>query len=714
MASFQIPNEWLCPITLSLMRDPVIAVDGHTYERSAMEEWFVAATVANRPVRSPKTNEILASKMLVSNHGLRSVMEDYFTQNPLALHATAASVSTGFQNTPLTLTAETFTKDGELYLHGRIEATGKVERKPIVLIAIVDNSGSMDEPAEPADAAESFGYTRQDLVAHGLNTLAAILGPEDMIAIVKFSTQASVVMRPTRMNETGKAAVKAAVATIKPESQTNIFEGCRVANDIANQADMAGRHIVGLLLTDGFPNVNPPRGILQTLRGLERKNPWSLSTFGFGYKLDSILLTELATWGHGVFGFIPDCTMVGTVLINFLANMLSTSALNVSVQVGPHTVLDFPRVADSHEFILRLPFSDIESVRFQGTDYLVGESKEPPMFAVAHADYCETLKTALYLAQTGNFDGAGNPFQKFYDKYELVDGPVKQLLRDIKSPVESEGQVSLSLNPKYFASWGAHYLRCYIDAQAQRLCMNFKDPGLQIYGSDLFHQIQDLGDKAFTTIPPPLPSKSKPAPSYSVGFAAFAAPAPAPVPASAPVSMASWHNQSGGCFHGDSRIKMADGSLKKMSEVVAGEEVATPHGPVPIEAVVVCGSQLASQPMVQLENLSITPWHPIYIAEEWVYPASLAPYTSRPVKTVYNLVLPTVHIVYVEGYQCCTLGHTYTGPVIGHSFFGTERVIQSLLKIDGWNDGRPTFLNLKALRDPVSGQICDWIDAPIL
>jgi hypothetical protein len=140
--------------------------------------------------------------------------------------------------------------------------------------------------------------------------------------------------------------------------------------------------------------------------------------------------------------------------------------------------------------------------------------------------------------------------------------------------------------------------------------------------------------------------------------------------------------------------------------------VATPEGYFPVTAVVVCGSQLPSQPMVQLENLSITPWHPVRIAGEWKFPAELAPYTSRPVKVVYNLVLPAIHIVYAEGYQCCTLGHGYTGPVIEHPFFGTDRVIQSLRKIAGWDEGRPTFVNLKAVRDD-AGQICDWVDAPM-
>ena len=48
----EYPTEMDCPITQSLMLDPVTASDGHTYERSAIQYWF--DTGHNR---SPVTNE---------------------------------------------------------------------------------------------------------------------------------------------------------------------------------------------------------------------------------------------------------------------------------------------------------------------------------------------------------------------------------------------------------------------------------------------------------------------------------------------------------------------------------------------------------------------------------------------------------------------------------------------------------------------------------
>jgi pyridoxal/pyridoxine/pyridoxamine kinase len=35
-----VAEELSCPICLKLMTDPVVADDGHTYQRQAIEEWI--------------------------------------------------------------------------------------------------------------------------------------------------------------------------------------------------------------------------------------------------------------------------------------------------------------------------------------------------------------------------------------------------------------------------------------------------------------------------------------------------------------------------------------------------------------------------------------------------------------------------------------------------------------------------------------------------
>ena len=47
-----LPRHFVCPITHMCMREPVVAADGHTYERAAIERWLRTSTT------SPMTNEV--------------------------------------------------------------------------------------------------------------------------------------------------------------------------------------------------------------------------------------------------------------------------------------------------------------------------------------------------------------------------------------------------------------------------------------------------------------------------------------------------------------------------------------------------------------------------------------------------------------------------------------------------------------------------------
>lgn len=90
------------------------------------------------------------------------------------------------------------------------------------------------------------------------------------------------------------------------------------------------------LLTDGCPNMEPPRGHLPTLEKLKQKTNFtcSINTFGFGYELDSKLLEDIAILGNsGSYGFIPDGSFVGTIFVNAVTTLLTTVATNVQVRM---------------------------------------------------------------------------------------------------------------------------------------------------------------------------------------------------------------------------------------------------------------------------------------------------------------------------------------------------------------------------------------------
>ncbi len=66
-----IPDDYRCPITYQIMEDPVVALDGHSYERKAIEEWF------NRCTRSPMTNQVLVATTVMPNHTLKKLISTF-------------------------------------------------------------------------------------------------------------------------------------------------------------------------------------------------------------------------------------------------------------------------------------------------------------------------------------------------------------------------------------------------------------------------------------------------------------------------------------------------------------------------------------------------------------------------------------------------------------------------------------------------------------
>jgi hypothetical protein len=67
----------VCPITQEVMMDPVVAADGHTYERRAIEIWLAQSD------RSPLTNSPLSSRALQPNWLVRSMLSKLRDQAPV-------------------------------------------------------------------------------------------------------------------------------------------------------------------------------------------------------------------------------------------------------------------------------------------------------------------------------------------------------------------------------------------------------------------------------------------------------------------------------------------------------------------------------------------------------------------------------------------------------------------------------------------------------
>ena len=67
----ELPPAFICPITQEVMRDPVTAADGHSYEASAITTWLASSDL------SPLTGQPLVHKELTRSHALRNAIEEH-------------------------------------------------------------------------------------------------------------------------------------------------------------------------------------------------------------------------------------------------------------------------------------------------------------------------------------------------------------------------------------------------------------------------------------------------------------------------------------------------------------------------------------------------------------------------------------------------------------------------------------------------------------
>ncbi|KAJ6418653.1 hypothetical protein OIU84_001926 [Salix udensis] len=71
-----IPNQFRCPISLDLMKDPVTLSSGITYDRESIETWLEGGNFT-----CPVTNQVLRSFDQIPNHSLRKMIQEWGVAN---------------------------------------------------------------------------------------------------------------------------------------------------------------------------------------------------------------------------------------------------------------------------------------------------------------------------------------------------------------------------------------------------------------------------------------------------------------------------------------------------------------------------------------------------------------------------------------------------------------------------------------------------------
>jgi len=197
----------------------------------------------------------------------------------------------------------------------------KSERQPVALTFVVDVSGSMREGA------------RLELVKHSLRLLVSQLDPADSISLVKFSSDAALLLPMTSARH--KDLIESAIHPLHPEGSTNTEAGLRMGYEqaLAALTPRANNRVV--LLTDGVANVGltDPNALVAMVER-QRQAGIYLNTVGVGMNnVNDNLLEQLANKGDGLCNYVDDEQEVRRALVENFTGAFQVIARDVKVQV---------------------------------------------------------------------------------------------------------------------------------------------------------------------------------------------------------------------------------------------------------------------------------------------------------------------------------------------------------------------------------------------
>ncbi|EFR00125.1 U-box domain-containing protein [Nannizzia gypsea CBS 118893] len=649
-----------------------------------------------------------------------------------------------------------------------------VPHVPCDIVLVIDISGSMNSSAPIPTGergGEDTGLSILDLTKHAARTIIETLNENDRLAVVTFCTEVKVAFELDFMNKENKSMVLRAINKLYGTSSTNLWHGIKEGLKVLTATPVRENVQSLLVLTDGAPNhMCPAQGYVPKLRQtlLDHRNSTGslplIHTFGFGYYLRSPLLQSIAEIGGGIFAFIPDAGMIGTVFVHAVANLFSTftpqaklilqgdSSSELRVDLGSKPGLELEkstgngislrlgslRYGQSRDIIIHYgKSSKSRTVNMQGKLVYTagGETREIEVQKMAHIDeisvsqavcdyhlmrsrLCTLLRTFHPLEDTAeNFNFPTTDIEDIRTKLESLATEIKglsqsdeynlSLFEDIagESP---HGQISMALSStEFYGRWGQHYLLSILNAHVNQLCNSFKDSGPLMYGKDspLFNKCRTELDEVFDNLPPPKPSRSVPTLPPGVSRPAM--------------RMSHYNRSSGPCFTGSCRVRLAGSGSERVSPTIPIEylrppvSVWTPQGPRKVRAVL--QSIVKDVEICEIDCLQITPWHPMKFQGKWEYPINMTNGDAQAFSgNIYSVLLepdsnPDAHAIMVEDHICVTLGHgILQGDIRAHELFGNyQLVIKQLELLPKLPNGLLHCVGVE--RSPESGRICGLI-----
>ena len=446
------------------------------------------------------------------------------------------------------------------------------QKKPVNVIISYDRSYSMSNAANPNGDEITKYYSKNDLGKHSMSIVINSLGPNDTIQIITYDSVVETVLTRTAMNDSGKILALDSIKKIEPRGCTELWKGLKAAMDAALiTSNQLGDSTV-IMITDGEPSNSPVEGEVETLKNYRKEthNNCRLHTIGIGYDIKSKLLADLTDNGQfgGSFIFIPDGSMMITSWVNLLANEKNIIGKNLTININ-ETILNLGTIkyGQNKTFLVNSSeFKNITSIQYDSMNNTIIHIPITDTISKNNNNVIfEVVRTKILKAMNDILKFSSLDINKSLD---ILRASVSEAFEMIDShPIIDDmvGEISLGFQSNATVKkWGAHYIRSLITAHTNRDCLNFKDPGLKIYESDMIKKTREEVDAIANAIEVPQPSirmytSSSNGNQYTTQTV------------SQFDFQSSYNNASGGCFGADGTIILKNGTFKFIKDLKKGD-----------------------------------------------------------------------------------------------------------------------------------------------
>jgi Ca-activated chloride channel family protein len=264
------------------------------------------------------------------------------------------------------------------------------------LVLVVDCSGSMDEAG------------KMETTKAALRTLASSLRSTDRVAMVCYSTEAQVALKPT--SGSNRRAIDEAIDSLHPQASTNAEAGLSLGYDLAQSMDGEGRLSRVVLVSDGVANVGAtgPGQILERISTRARAGT-SLISVGVGMQsYNDHLLEQLADRGDGWHVYVDTVAEAERVFARDLTGTLVVAGKDAKAQVefDPDQVQGYRLLGYENRDVAD---RDFRNDAVDGGEVFAGHTTT----ALYDVELREGARSGTFVTATVRYlDGSGRPVER--------------------------------------------------------------------------------------------------------------------------------------------------------------------------------------------------------------------------------------------------------------------------------------------------------------